>query len=295
MFDDVSVFKMQVWTLISQFLLRTLSYEQDVISAISGILDVSSNGKHHFGLPYYFGSLSDTHFRTSLLWTHKYMPRDQPSCLRRRDAFPSWSWAGWKNWSPTSSMLELSTFQVFTHADTLDISISAGTRGVSLREFYSEQRHHNILTEPSTQCLIIETFLLRITIFDETQNKRLNDPITLDWGLNEPRRWHVKLQNEGEILPQLDYGWVHIVPLSERMMKGKLKIETRIGFLLVARRQVESDIDCGDFGEAYERIGVGYAIYSDKAYRELRRTAWSEKGASFWDSVIFFAIVKFRK
>ena len=80
--------------LVSYYLKRTLTYEEDVLRGFSGILgalDGSMSEGFHFGLPQQF-------FDVALLW----VPREQLAqrkCLGNgipRSEFPSWSWAGWK-------------------------------------------------------------------------------------------------------------------------------------------------------------------------------------------------------
>ena len=80
--------------LVSSYLKRTLTYEEDILRAFSGILgalDDSMLEGFHFGLPQQF-------FDAALLW----VPMEQLTqrkCLghaNQRSEFPSWSWAGWK-------------------------------------------------------------------------------------------------------------------------------------------------------------------------------------------------------
>lgn len=80
--------------LVSSYLERRLTYEEDILRAFSGILEAlggSMSGGFHFGLPQQF-------FDAALLW----IPEEH---LTRREntengivksTFPSWSWAGWK-------------------------------------------------------------------------------------------------------------------------------------------------------------------------------------------------------
>ena len=80
--------------LVSSYLTRGLTYEEDILRAFSGILESLSSsmlGGFLFGLPQRF-------FDAALLW----VPRE--NLTRRLDtetgivktALPSWSWAGWK-------------------------------------------------------------------------------------------------------------------------------------------------------------------------------------------------------
>ena len=80
--------------LVSSYMRRRLTYEEDILRAFSGILELLSNsmvGGFLFGLPQQF-------FDAALLWVPK------KSLTRREDtksgtvkiALPSWSWAGWK-------------------------------------------------------------------------------------------------------------------------------------------------------------------------------------------------------
>jgi len=80
--------------LVSSYLKRRLTYEEDILRAFSGILGAlrgSMSGGFLFGLPQEF-------FDAALLW----IPKEH--LTRRKDvgngiekyALPSWSWAGWK-------------------------------------------------------------------------------------------------------------------------------------------------------------------------------------------------------
>ena len=81
----------KLWdNLLQEYLERHLTYEDDILRAFTGIIEILSNGfpgSFHFGLPELF-------FDAALLWR----PR---SFIERRIsntgvAFPSWSWCGWK-------------------------------------------------------------------------------------------------------------------------------------------------------------------------------------------------------
>ena len=86
---------LQKWdNLVSSYLKRTLTYEEDILRAFSGILgalDGSMSEGFHFGLPQQF-------FDAALLWVPKehLTPRQDPRNGVARSGFPSWSWAGWK-------------------------------------------------------------------------------------------------------------------------------------------------------------------------------------------------------
>ena len=80
--------------LVSSYLKRRLTYEEDILRAFSGILESLNSsmlGGFFFGLPQQF-------FDAALLWVPK------KNLTRREDmksgivkiALPSWSWAGWK-------------------------------------------------------------------------------------------------------------------------------------------------------------------------------------------------------
>lgn len=80
--------------LVSSYLERRLTYEEDILRAFSGIhgaLDGSMAEGFHFGLPQQF-------FDAALLWVpSEHLTRRED--LRNgiaKSALPSWSWAGWK-------------------------------------------------------------------------------------------------------------------------------------------------------------------------------------------------------
>ena len=79
--------------LLSSYLERRLTYEEDILRAFSGILralDSSMEG-FHFGLPQQF-------FDAALLWVprERLTRREDLGNQVARPRFPSWSWAGWK-------------------------------------------------------------------------------------------------------------------------------------------------------------------------------------------------------
>ena len=80
--------------LVSAYLKRWLTYDEDILRAFTGILgalDSSMSEGFHFGLPQQF-------FDAALLWV-PVKPLTRREDLRNdlaRPAFPSWSWAGWK-------------------------------------------------------------------------------------------------------------------------------------------------------------------------------------------------------
>ena len=79
--------------LVSSYLERRLTYEEDILRAFSGILaalDGSMEG-FHFGLPQQF-------FDVALLWVprERLTRREELGNKVTRPKLPSWSWAGWK-------------------------------------------------------------------------------------------------------------------------------------------------------------------------------------------------------
>lgn len=82
---------------ISEFTRKRLSFDDDSLNAVSGVLNVfgAIDPPVRFcqGLPVSQdtpASFTDSLLLESLCWYHK-----DPSSVRRRDQFPSWSWAGW--------------------------------------------------------------------------------------------------------------------------------------------------------------------------------------------------------
>ena len=80
--------------LVSSYLTRRLTYEEDILRAFSGILESLSSsmlGGFFFGLPQQF-------FDAALLWVPKenLTRREDTKSGIAKTALPSWSWAGWK-------------------------------------------------------------------------------------------------------------------------------------------------------------------------------------------------------
>ena len=80
--------------LVSSYLTRRLTYEEDILRAFSGILGSLSSsmlGGFFFGLPQQF-------FDAALLWVPKenLTRREDMESGIAKTALPSWSWAGWK-------------------------------------------------------------------------------------------------------------------------------------------------------------------------------------------------------
>ena len=81
----------QFRNLLQQYTSRALTYETDIHNAFAGLeefLKAVTGSKISFGL-------AESFMDWSVLWT-------QQTKLRRREAFPSWSWLGWKGmiWLP---------------------------------------------------------------------------------------------------------------------------------------------------------------------------------------------------
>ncbi|MCJ1461272.1 hypothetical protein MMC28_011654 [Mycoblastus sanguinarius] len=80
--------------IVSSYLNRRLTYEEDILRALSGVLkalDGSMSEGFHFGLPQQF-------FDAALLWVPSE-PLTRREDLRdgiAKPTLPSWSWAGWK-------------------------------------------------------------------------------------------------------------------------------------------------------------------------------------------------------
>ena len=88
--------------LISEYMRRNLTYEEDILRAFSGILESlgsSMLGGFFFGLPQLF-------FDAALLWVPKknLTRREGVKSGIVKNALPSWSWAGWKGARCTQMM-----------------------------------------------------------------------------------------------------------------------------------------------------------------------------------------------
>lgn len=103
-FDEKVISPMQNFArfcdITRQYSHRHLTYESDTLKAMNGIFRSFESGKDHiaqiYGIPF-FSCIPDKameSFLEALTWTHQWpdLSRHLP---RRREGFPSWSWAGW--------------------------------------------------------------------------------------------------------------------------------------------------------------------------------------------------------
>jgi hypothetical protein len=90
---------------IDEYLQRSLSYESDMLNAFMGVLRqawFSPDATYHFwGLPFMSklagnGPL-DADVLSALFWSKRCAA--QPTVTSRREKFPSWTWAAWRNLS----------------------------------------------------------------------------------------------------------------------------------------------------------------------------------------------------
>jgi hypothetical protein len=111
----------EYWSLAIEYSWRQLSYDEDCLTAFTGIIRDMETGsfggvKQIVGLPYseHGFETADDSFIAGLAWYHEIVDdservrsSEQPG---RRSNFPSWSWAGWKgsidmldvhDWDPT--------------------------------------------------------------------------------------------------------------------------------------------------------------------------------------------------
>jgi hypothetical protein len=70
--------------LLYKYTMRSLSYDADALNACLGVLKSIDEWNHIWGVPFAIGS-----HKFPLGWYHQ-----KPA--RRREGFPSWSWAGWE-------------------------------------------------------------------------------------------------------------------------------------------------------------------------------------------------------
>ena len=92
-----------IFNRIKEFLLRDLSYESDILNAFLGILHRFRSFKeplyHFWGVPFEPDRTrkdvpEENAFLEALLWTP--ILNRKKTGLARREAFPSWSWVGWR-------------------------------------------------------------------------------------------------------------------------------------------------------------------------------------------------------
>ncbi|KAJ2898035.1 HET-domain-containing protein [Zalerion maritima] len=86
------------WKLAVDYSKRSLTFESDALLAFAGIIRdlANQNLKHVAGLPYVDsgGSLLTGSFLHSLCWLS--WPPNSAFSAKRREGFPTWTWAGWK-------------------------------------------------------------------------------------------------------------------------------------------------------------------------------------------------------
>jgi len=88
------------WSCIEDYSSRDLTFDSDSIQAFQGIIERFSKMKHPvlaiWGLPYPASAEKKIdYFVCGLTWFHPQSCWENTQRPRRRQAFPSWSWAGW--------------------------------------------------------------------------------------------------------------------------------------------------------------------------------------------------------
>lgn len=91
---------------------KELSYDTDSLNAFRGIIQRYSKHKHPinaiWGVPYVAQvgqeEERDSYFAGTLAWSHAQSGRGSANQPRRREAFPSWTWAGWAGTVQTNGM-----------------------------------------------------------------------------------------------------------------------------------------------------------------------------------------------
>jgi hypothetical protein len=130
------------WSLVKVYSRRQLLFEMDALRAFSGVL---KSVETEFG-PSIWGVPSHE-FTRGMTWAHTQHHLDL-----RRDAFPSWSWAGWRG--NTGTRLE---FKQCKRSDA-DLRVSRGRHRVSARDFIGpsvwtiEWYHHQIDQNTGQYC-----------------------------------------------------------------------------------------------------------------------------------------------
>lgn len=89
--------------MLQQYTARELTYDSDALNAFSGIVRDFENSKSKidqiYGIPFMPGDPEKARmsFLNGLTWFHSSESQNgnDPSRPRRRESFPSWSWAGW--------------------------------------------------------------------------------------------------------------------------------------------------------------------------------------------------------
>jgi hypothetical protein len=88
--------------LVAQYVRRDLTNEEDILNAFFGILNrlEASTGPHLWGMP-------SKEFGSALLWS-----ADMSFPIKRRQSFPSWSWAGWFHSTVVPGLSDFGTIHI---------------------------------------------------------------------------------------------------------------------------------------------------------------------------------------
>ena len=109
------------WHVIQTYTKLQLTYEKDVLYALSGILEALSA---EFETNFLFG-LPERYFRSALLWQPTEPIKRRLTCDSQNQPFPSWSWAGWIGpVSAQSSVRDVYASQASPNQDVLLVARS---------------------------------------------------------------------------------------------------------------------------------------------------------------------------
>lgn len=200
---------------IAEYSKRELTYESDVLNAVTGILSEFKRMKrpvyHHFGVPSLppvlntqtigkaFGKLvslktlpnnSDHGLATGLCW---YLER--PSA--RRAKFPSWSWTGWTGWTghvakPTQDHLQ---YYFGFQEGHLDVKIWVELEDGSVRRWQDEVMiTESIIGHQHSQYLHLEVNTIMIQrIVETSQINRSNLAENPSFAVEKEPRFHAEI------------------------------------------------------------------------------------------------------
>lgn len=207
-----------IWELVSSFATRTLSFEEDTLSAMQGIFGVWREGhgvSFLYGLPIprsddletepsgsSEGSPPLRQYNTrynallrSLFWEDNWDSRlphwVSPSSNPRRAFFPNWTWAGWKR-----SKRQLKTWSCGTSTSSVlltpnyePIKVSFAFDDITLDWIPLADRAEILRRSDASHfptCLVITAQVFDVTITCETRYKYYKNSGSVSWGFASP-------------------------------------------------------------------------------------------------------------
>jgi hypothetical protein len=256
---------------------RKLSFPQDALNAVSGILKLfAKHGVHHiWGAPCFFsGNIYAPDLCTGNSWLDARHPTrgvelallmDNFYPCERRAGFPSWSPLGWSSpfqWTGGEGPDRLRTFPRLVTADASDISIRSGDEKYGLSELITRDSAtiEDILSRASPYLEIVgRTVTLRLV---EPRRDRLDPSVAFElhdgfYAIFHPR-WTVSPTN-----PEIGSDIKGVLLLSARFMPSTVEQIHAMVLLL------------SDHGDHYEKVG-DFELFKDRQAEHLWER-WDEE------------------